>query len=266
MESAIVVIRPFRREDQSRAQELLKEGTMEPVNRFFISSLTREIMYQAVIMVAALMFIIGGLPLSYTIAAIPTVMLLAYVTIWSAHYYKAKYLHHDMTNIMKSYMGSDKTCFFVAEAFCNKNNPRWKNEKPAFITEVEFEKLDQTGVISNNRDLTRELVGTIAVTRAKESGVVAWVRRKSVNKAWRKKGVASALVDRVTKFCSQKGFIGIELVTTECHDSARRLYEKKGFEVRAFYHKKFFRLSGLAIMMYAMHYKTRPFKDTAVNS
>lgn len=266
METNIVVIRPFRREDQAGAQKLIEEGTLEPVNRFFIRSLTRETMYQAVVMVAALMFIIGGVPLTYTIIAFPIVLILTYISIWAAHYYKAKYLHPDLNNIMKSYMGSDKTCFFVAEAFSNKNDPRWKTDKPAFITEIEFEKLDQTGLISNNRELTRELVGTIAVTRAKESAVIAFLRRTAVTKAWRNKSVGSALVDRVTKFCSQKGFVGIELVTTECHDSARLLYEKRGFEVRAFYHKKYFRLAGLAIMLYVMHYKTRPYKDTAVSS
>ncbi len=72
-------------------------------------------------------------------------------------------------------------------------------------------------------------------------------------------------MDRVIKFCSHKGFIGIELVTTECHDGARILYEKKGFEIRAFYHKKFLKLSGLSIMMFAMHYKARPYRETVMN-
>lgn len=30
----------------------------------------------------------------------------------------------------------------------------------------------------------------------------------------------------------------IDLVTTECHDAARELYMKKGFELRQLYHKQ----------------------------
>jgi GNAT superfamily N-acetyltransferase len=264
----LVVIRPFRREDQAASQDLIRQGTMDPINRFFLQALMRETFLQAVIMLAAMMFIIGGVRLHYTILSLPIVVVLTYVGIYIAHYYKAKYLHSDLANIQKTYMSSDKTCFFVAEAFYNKNDMGWKtgnNEKPAFVSEIEFEQIDKTGQISNDRELTRELVGTISVMRAKESAVIAWLRRTAVKKEWRAKGVGSALVNRVIKFCSQKGFIGIELVTTECHDSARKLYERKGFEVRAFYHKKFFKLSGMAIMMYAMHYKTRPFRESAID-
>jgi len=262
----LIVIRPFRREDQEASRALIDEGTMDPVNRFFLQALMRETFLQAIIMLAAIMYIVGGVQLQYTVTAIPIVAVLTYAGIYASHRYKAKYLHPDLQNIMQTYMGSNKTCFFVAEAFYNKaENQLNTNEQPAFVSEIEFEKIDASGQISNDRSLSREIVGTIAVARAKESAVIAWLRRTAVKKDWRKKGVGTALVDRVIKFCSQKGFIGIELVTTECHDSARKLYEKKGFEVRAFYHKKFFRLSGMAMMMYAMHYKTRPYRETAMD-
>lgn len=262
VDTHVVVIRPFRPEDQNSVLALIKEGTLDPVNRFFFRALTRELFLQAVIMMAAVMFILGGVPLYYTWTALPLTVLLTYVGIYLSHFYKATFLHSDMNNVMKTYLGTDKTNFFVAEAYYNRNSSAWKNEKPGFISEIELEKLDSTGTLSNNKALTKELVGCIGVMRARESAVIAWLRRTAVKNSWRGKGVGGALVERIIKFCSQKGFVGIELVTTECHDSARILYEKKGFELRAFYHKKFFKLSGLSIMMYAMHYKTRPFKQT----
>jgi GNAT superfamily N-acetyltransferase len=266
MDTHFVVIRPFRREDHASVLQLIQEATLDPVNTFFFRTLTREIFFQAVIMIAAIMYILCGVPLQFTVSALPLTTVLAYIVIWFAHWYKAKYLHKDIVNVMKTYLGSDKTSFFVAEAFFNPIDSKFlKQDKPGFITETEFENLDKTGNVSNNRTLTRELVGCIGVMRAKESAVLAWLRRTGVKKTWRGKGVGGALVDRVIKHCSQKGFIGIELVTTECHDSARKLYERKGFEVRAFYHKKFFKMSQASIMMLAMHYKTRPYKETTIN-
>jgi len=109
-------------------------------------------------------------------------------------------------------------------------------------------------------------VGTVAITRDRDSAVRAWLRRMAVKNGWKKKGVGSHLVDAVIKFCSQKGFVGIELVTTECHDSAKMLYEKKKFNVMACYHKKLLNYTGMSITMYVMHYKTAPYRETTMES
>jgi hypothetical protein len=90
-----------------------------------------------------MMFILGGVKLYWTVASIPIVTVIAYIGIWIAHYYKATYLHPDMKDIQKTYMASDKTCFFVAEAFfdypitcqpifCPKPNSRISIVKAAF--------------------------------------------------------------------------------------------------------------------------------------
>lgn len=261
MDSPIVVIRAVRPEDCPAAKQIIFEGTLEPVNRFFLKAIFRETFAQAVVMVAAIMYIVIGLKFQYCIFAIPIVIISTYFGIWGAHLYKAKYLHKDLTDIMKSYMASDKTYFFVAEAMYI---PDKKNRTPAFVSEIEFNKMNWNGFYTSNPDLTREIVGTAAITREQNSAVRAWLRRMAVKNEWRKKGVGSHLVDAVIRFCSQKGFIGIELVTTECHDSAKALYEKKKFDVMAFYHKKLLNYTGMSITMYVMHYKTAPYRETAM--
>ena len=39
----------------------------------------------------------------------------------------------------------------------------------------------------------------------------------AVKKAYRRRGVATRLVDEVIQFCTDQCYEGIELITTECH-------------------------------------------------
>jgi len=264
MNSSIVVIRRFKPEDQKQVSKLIYEGTMITVNRFFYQFLTREAFLQTVVLFTALTFIFMRVHLFTAVfASLPIVVVLAYLCIWGAHFYKVKYLHPDMQDVEKTYMSSDKTSFIVAEAFYNDI----KDDRviPTFINESELERMDGCGPLLKEKMMHHEIVGTVAITRAKDSSVIAWLRRMVVTKNWRRKQVGAHLVDAAVKFCSQKGFVGIELLTTECHDSAKCLYEKKGFIVEAFYHKKFLGLFSFAVMMQLMHFKTRPFKSTALN-
>ena len=196
----------------------------------------------------------------WTLTAIPTVAVLAYFGIWAAHFYKARYLHSDLKDIEKYYMSSDKTCFFVAEAYYDDR----VRCQPIFLSEAELRNFDSTGNLASNFK-NRAIVGTAALTRDRDLAVTAWMCRMSVKKRWRCNGIGSQLIDRITRFASIKGFVAIELVTTECHSNGRSLYEKKGFEVAQMYHKKFFHLSGLAITMYLMRFKTRPQRGAAID-
>jgi len=261
MEGPIVLIRPYRPEDYQSVQKVLFDGTMAPVNTFFVRFLTKEIFYQTVVMISALMFIFGGVPLYWTVSSLPIVTCVSYFVIWFGHFYKAKYTHRDMANIERSYMNSNKTCFLVAEAYVATDRNPSDIRVPVFINEAEFQKYPNIEATHSRR----EIIGTVGICRDREFAVTAWIRRMAVKKEWRRLGVGSHIVDSVIKFCTQKGFVSIELVTTECHDSARRLYEKKGFEMKQMYHKKILNLSSLAITMFFMNFKTRPhYSGTAV--
>lgn len=271
-EPPIVVIRPFRPQDNDEVQKLIFESTMSTVNTFFFQALMREIYFQSIILTAAVMFIFVGIPFQWTLSAIPLVTVLFYIVIYSAHYYKAMFLHPDLKDILGTYLSSNKTTFFVAEAFgpvrptgISRRNGSNSTSNIAFVNFAEYERLDRNEGISGS-GRKREIIGTIGVTRDYSSAVIAWVRRMAVKKAWRGKGVGSQLVDSVIKFCNARSYVAIELVTTECHNSAQRLYEKKGFETRQMYHKKFLYLTSMAITMQFMSYKTRQsYKGTAVD-
>ncbi|XP_064117547.1 uncharacterized protein LOC135222980 isoform X4 [Macrobrachium nipponense] len=101
-----------------------------------------------------------------------------------------------------------------------------------FLRESE---LDARGV--NLNGLKKNIVGTVALTKSLHGGLKAWLRRMAVKKAYRRRGIASRLVDEVVQFCTDKCYEGIELVTTECHYQARELYFRKGFEAEHTYYK-----------------------------
>ena len=71
------------------------------------------------------------------------------------------------------------------------------------------------------------LVGMAAIMRIdSETGRL---RRMRVTEAWRRKGVAQALLDTATQFCRDAGYQRLILDTTEQQTAAHVLYERNGF-------------------------------------
>jgi hypothetical protein len=56
----LVIIRYYRPGDELFCRETIKEGTLLTVNTAFIAGLTREVTFQTMVLIAALMFIWGG--------------------------------------------------------------------------------------------------------------------------------------------------------------------------------------------------------------
>lgn len=230
--SVYVVIRDYKPGDERGCQEVVQEATMSTVNTAFFSGLTREITFQVIILTSAMMFIFMGVPLHVCLGSIPAVVVLMYICVWSSHAFKAAQLHQDMGSIPRFYMSSEHTGFWVAEVYIKllENwNPQFS--EVVFISDVESQKMDFSAY-------RRRIVGTIAVTKSKNSEETAWMRRMGVMKKYRRKGIASALVDTALQFCFDHQYKYVELVTTECHDAARELYLNKGFELKQMYHKQ----------------------------
>jgi len=71
------------------------------------------------------------------------------------------------------------------------------------------------------------LVGMAAISRV--DAVTGRLRRMRVTKAWRRKGVAKALLDEGIDFCRACGYERLILDTTEHQTAAQRMYESAGF-------------------------------------
>lgn len=60
-------------------------------------------------------------------------------------------------------------------------------------------------------------------------------------------------ISLILNFDGFSGYFSIELVTTECHEGARALYAKKGFNLRQLYHKQIL-FSVVQILMFEYSY------------
>lgn len=85
--------------DQNACKKIVKEGTMSTVNAAFLAGLTREITFQSMILLAALMYIFFQVPFQITIMSIPMVIVLMYVLIYLGHLFKAYELTQDVDAI-----------------------------------------------------------------------------------------------------------------------------------------------------------------------
>ncbi|XP_068122271.1 probable N-acetyltransferase camello [Hyperolius riggenbachi] len=98
----------------------------------------------------------------------------------------------DLLDIEKSYVANDNSCFWVAE--------------------------------SNDR-----VVGMVGAQSALLSNEVMTLRRMSVARDQRGKGIAKALCRKVIDFARQRGYKTVSLETSMVQYAAQRLYENMGF-------------------------------------
>ena len=71
------------------------------------------------------------------------------------------------------------------------------------------------------------LVAMAAISRV--DATTGRLRRMRVTVAWRRKGVAKALLDEAIDFCRTQGYKRLILDTTEHQTAAQRMYESTGF-------------------------------------
>jgi len=205
-----IVIRPYSARDKVAVKKLLNEATMSTVHRFSVIAIRRDVVAQSVLIMAASIFILIGLPLHYCPITFPGIVAFVYLTVWGAHKAKVWTTHGDLDNIENEYQSAERTGFWVAE------------EKASGM-----------------------LVGAIAVIVKQDPDMreppnsVAQIRRMAVSKGWQKRGIGQKLLDTAVSHCHHYRYRAIELITTECHIEARNLYLKRGFEILRSYSKEY---------------------------
>lgn len=247
-----IVIRDYKPVDELQCSQVIWEGTMSTVNTAFVVGLMREITFQMMILFSAVMFIFFGFPLSLCLCSIPGVIILIYFFVWCAHIFNALEIQQDVSNIPRVYMSSNFTGFWIAEAY----EPRIFSKLPSEINytilkESEFEEKQV-----DTSKFTKHVIGTVGIVKSKSVDGNAWLRRMAVTSKYRKKGVATALLNEAIQFCAEKGYTGVHLVTAECHDNARSLFMKKGFLLKQMYHKQ---LAGtlVTVLMYELQFRLK---------
>jgi len=133
----------------------------------------------------------------------------------------------DLNDISGNYQSSDNTNFWVAETLAAHG---------------------------------KQIVGTIAIVSSLRGMThntgVAYLRRMSVLKSCRRRGVANRLLETAMQFCKEHNYVQIELITTKVHQAAMQLYLNSGFYCRSY--KPHYYLHGLvAIWTYELVYSLR---------
>ena len=176
-----VIVRSFQYGDEKQVRRILHKATMGTTWPMFFSFAKREITSQSILILAAVLFVIIGLPLAHSLISIPIVLLLLAISTWLGHRLKIFLTHNDLIDIGQGYQSNPKCGFWVAEIV----------DKDALISSPNKAKIVRK---EGNKSHGREIIGTIAVTIKEDADLreppesVAWIRRMAVSPKYHRKG------------------------------------------------------------------------------
>lgn len=196
-----VKIRTWEAADKGGTCALLKQAAYNNLTISYRLALSRRTTKLFLTTVTSVAFIVTRSFL-ISISAFASTLLFIYIGLYigTLYYLHGKYLS-DVKHVKKTYLSQDDTCFWVAS-------------------------------------LNDRIIGTIAIIKRPNKGInskkIAWLRRMAVCQDYRRLGIGCQMVTKVIEFSGNHGYDQIELITTEVHEPARRLYEKMGFVCYAY--------------------------------
>uniref|UniRef100_A0A674I7R2 N-acetyltransferase domain-containing protein n=1 Tax=Terrapene triunguis TaxID=2587831 RepID=A0A674I7R2_9SAUR len=120
----------------------------------------------------------------------------AWFCIWSLwNYYAQQFLCNNLLDIRRTYLEAADSCLWVAEA--------------------------EGAVVG--------MVGAVLPDDPSERGHALQLKRMSVGREYRGRGIAKALCRTVIRFAQERGYSAVVLATFMVHYSAQQLYESMGF-------------------------------------
>lgn len=156
-------------------------------------------------------------------------------------------------------MSNAFSCFWIAEAFePYLMTHSAKNIHYTIMTEQQFR--------NSNIDISsqiKKIVGTVALCKSHRLNKGAWIKRLYVHQQYRRKGIASCLINVAVQFAIDEGYSCANIVASEYTEGGRELCLKKGFELQQMYHKPILG-SLITILMYELTYQIKPGEDDYV--
>ncbi|XP_008215594.1 N-acetyltransferase family 8 member 3 isoform X1 [Nasonia vitripennis] len=258
--SHIVVIRPYKPGDEFNCHEMIKDGVTSSINSAFFGNLFKEITFQVMILMAAIMFIFFGMPFTVCLLVIPLVIIMTYVGTYLAYTAKAMEVDQEVSNIARTYMSNAFSCFWVAEAF----EPYMMSRSPC---DFNYQVITENQFRESNIDVTsqsKRIVGSIGLLKSHSLDKGAWIKRLCVHRSYRRKGIASCLLKVAVDFAIEQGYSCANVVASEHTEGGRELCLKKGFELKQMYHKPIVG-SLITVLMYELTYQIKPGDDNYVS-
>ncbi|XP_012524519.1 N-acetyltransferase family 8 member 3-like [Monomorium pharaonis] len=252
----IVIVRAFKPGDETGCKELIRDGVMSSLNATFRGMLLKEITFQLIILLAAIMFIFFGMPLTVCLLGIPAVVALMYVSTCVTFVAKLTEINGEISNIPRLYMSNAFSCFWVAEAF--EPHLMTRHPKEVHYTIMTEEQFNQANIGAFLQ--ARKIVGTIGLCKSYRVDRSAWIKRLCVHEQYQRKGIASYLLNAAVQFAIDTGYSSANIVASEYTEEGRELCLKKGFELKQMYHKSILG-SYITILMYELIYRIKPTED-----
>lgn len=161
-------------------------------------------------------------------------------------------------------MSNAFSCFWVAEAF--EPHLMTRHPKEVHYTIMTEEQFYQTNL--NNRVVSsqaKKIVGTIGLCKSYQLDRSAWIKRLCVHEQYRRKGIASYLLNVAVQFAIEAGYGCANTVASEYTEEGRELCLNNGFELKQMYHKSILG-SYITILMYELIYKIKSLEDDYVSN
>jgi len=254
--SHIVIVRPFKPGDEMGCKKLIRESVMSSLGATFRGMLFKEITFQLIILLSAIMFIFFGMPLTVCLLIVPIVVALIYVATYLSFVAKLVEINGEVSNIPRLYMSNAFSCFWVAEAFEPCLMTRHPKEVHyTIVTEKQFYQINM-GVSMQ----AKKIVGTVGLCKSYRQDRSAWIKRLCVHEQYQRKGIASCLLNIAVQFAIDAGYSCANIVASEYTEGGRELCLKKGFELKQMYHKSILG-SYATILMYDLTYQIKSSED-----
>ncbi len=238
----LINVRPFRpgSSDEARARALLREAVFSSVFAYFWRMAVREATAQIVLLLAAAIFVGFGYPIQYTALSVPITLFLVFVLVVIGHWNKFRKLERELDETIRK-LASPKVGFWIAEEVEKDRGRRRRFGRKKGLEYI----LDENYPKANSK---KALLAMVVVEPKRDPDMqeppesVGWIKRLAVSKALRRRGMADFIVDEALKHCVRH-FRAVETSTSQCHESARSLFVRKGFDVLQSYHSNVFPLT-----------------------
>lgn len=99
--SHIVVVRPYKAGDEYNCHDLIKDGVLSSKNCAFFGNIFKEITFQVMILLAAIMFIFFGMSLTVCLLVIPAVIIMTYIATYLSFTAKKLEVDQEVSNIAR---------------------------------------------------------------------------------------------------------------------------------------------------------------------
>lgn len=138
-----------------------------------------------------------------------------------------------MIPVGRIYMSNMFSCFWIAEAY----EPYLMTQHPKDATYIVTTVERFNHINADVCQLSRKIVGTISLSKHQKLNGSAWIKRLYVHERYRRKGIATCLLNVALEFAIKNRYRYAEIVASEYTEGGKELCRKNNFLLKQRYHK-----------------------------